>query len=267
MANPAIIPIRDASGNKVNFEPNLDPSKGAKQDAGNALLAQAVAALAALAAGPGAAGGATETTLAAILTKLIASPATAANQATLNAKDFATQTTLAAVLAAVGGATPAGENHLGSIGGNTSYVDVTLTVDTAAYVSGDVLSDRVAITNAMRVADGTGVLQSVTILDESDQASLAFDLVFLSADVTIGAVNAAVSITDNNARSVLGVVSVASSDFADLGVNKVATKSGVGLVVKPVTGSRSIYVAAVSRSTPTFAAATDVKLRLGFLQD
>lgn len=32
MANPATIAIRDANNNRVNYEPNLDPAKGAKQD-------------------------------------------------------------------------------------------------------------------------------------------------------------------------------------------------------------------------------------------
>lgn len=256
MANPATIAIRTADNTKIDFEPNLDPAKGAKQDDANELLAGVVLALEALGAAPptGGATAAKQDALATIVGAVTASPT--ANTVLGRLKDLLTGISLAA-----------GENHLGSIGGNTSYVDVTLAVDTAIFASGDVLSDRVVITNAMRVADGTGVLQSITIIDESDQASLAFDLVFLSADVTIGTVNAAVSITDANARSVLGVVSVAASDFADLGTSKVATKSGVGLVVKPVTATRNIYVAAIARSTPTFAATTDLKLRLGFLQD
>ena len=44
---------------------------------------------------------ATQTTLTAVLAKIIAAPATEAKQDTLNAKDFATQTTLAAVLAKI----------------------------------------------------------------------------------------------------------------------------------------------------------------------
>jgi len=47
------------------------------------------------------AGAATQTTLADILAKIIAAPATEAKQDTLNAKDFATQTTLAAILAKI----------------------------------------------------------------------------------------------------------------------------------------------------------------------
>lgn len=48
MANPASIPIRTADNTKIDFEPNLDPSKGAKQDTANtalaAILAKATAA-------------------------------------------------------------------------------------------------------------------------------------------------------------------------------------------------------------------------------
>ncbi len=58
----------------------------------NGLLVQQVTA-------PLPTGAATETTLAAVLAKLIAAPATEAKQDTLIAKDFATQTTLAAILA------------------------------------------------------------------------------------------------------------------------------------------------------------------------
>jgi len=62
---------------------------------------------------------------ASILAKLSADPATQTTLAAVLAKlssDPATQTTLAAVLAAVQGATPAGENHLGEVGGNTAIV-------------------------------------------------------------------------------------------------------------------------------------------------
>ena len=42
MANPASIAIRTADNTKIDFEINLDPSKGAKQDAANVLLAAMV---------------------------------------------------------------------------------------------------------------------------------------------------------------------------------------------------------------------------------
>ena len=57
---------------------------------------------------------ATQTTLAAVLAKIITAPATEAKQDTLIAKDFATQTTLAAILAKII-ATPATEATLASV--------------------------------------------------------------------------------------------------------------------------------------------------------
>jgi len=57
---------------------------------------------------------ATQTTLAAVLAKIIAAPATEAKQDTLIAKDFATQTTLAAILAKIIAA-PATEATLASV--------------------------------------------------------------------------------------------------------------------------------------------------------
>ena len=59
-------------------------------------------------------GAATQATLASVLAKLIAAPATEAKQDTLNSKDFATQTTLAAILAKLIAA-PATEATIASI--------------------------------------------------------------------------------------------------------------------------------------------------------
>jgi hypothetical protein len=162
----------------------------------------------------------------------------------------------------VGGA---GEAHLGSVTGNSSYIDVTLVLDTNAYADGDLLSDRVVVTNAMRIADATGVLQSIQLLDEDDQG-IALNLIFLSADVSLGTINSAPTITDANTRNILGFVTISSGDYIDIGGSKIATKTGVGLVVKPVSGSRNLYVAAVIRGIGTYST-SGIKLRLGFLQD
>lgn len=167
------------------------------------------------------------------------------------------------VVATVTGA--ASEAHIGSVSGHTSYIDVTLVLDTNAYADGDLLSDSVVVTNAMRVNDGTGILQSVHLLDEDDQG-VALDLIFASANADFGTINSAPTVTDTVARDILGTVRIATSDYIDLGLNRSATKTGVGLVVKPATGTRNLYVAAVIRGAGTYTA-SGIKLRLGFLQD
>lgn len=148
--------------------------------------------------------------------------------------------------------------------GAMQWVDVALSLDTVAYAAGDVLADTQVVASAVRATDALGVLQSVLVLDEDDQAA-AFDIYFLSANVSMGTENAAPSITDVNARNLLGVVNVAASDYADLGGCRVAFKPNIGMIVKPASGTSDVYVAAVNGSgTPTYTAA-GLRLRLGFL--
>lgn len=161
----------------------------------------------------------------------------------------------------------AGEAHIGQVGGHTVYIDVTLTLDTSAYASGDVLADTQVVTNAMRANDLGGILQSVTVIDQDDQKA-AFDIYFLSANVSMGTENSAPSISDANALEILGApIQIAVSDYKDLGGVSIAGKDAIGKIVKPATGTRNLYVAVVNGTgAPTYTA-SGVKLRLGFLQD
>ncbi len=150
--------------------------------------------------------------------------------------------------------------------GKTVYVDVTLSLDTSAYASGDVLADTQVITNMVRVSGLGGVLQSVEVIDEDDQG-VAFTIFFLDANVSLGTENSAPSITDANARSIYGAVSVGTSDYVDLGGVKVAKVSGNGMPLQAAALTRNGYLAVLnSTGTPTFTAA-GVRLRLGILQD
>lgn len=160
----------------------------------------------------------------------------------------------------------AGEAHLGSIGGSTKTVDVTFSLDTSgAYASGDVLADAQIIAACMRANNATGVLSGFTLHDEDDQG-IELDVVFLSANVSIGTENAAVSITDANARNILGIVNVAATDWKDLGGVRVATKLNVNVPILPATDTDDVYVALITRGTPTHTA-SGIRGRFHFFQD
>lgn len=150
--------------------------------------------------------------------------------------------------------------------GGITIVEVTLSLDTSAYASGDLLADTQAAASAVRLNAGYGVLHSVTVVDEDDNGA-AFDIYFLSANNTFGSENSAPSISDASARDILGVLSVATTDYKDLGGVKIAFFSGINMIVKGASGSTSIYVAVVNGSgTPTYTA-SGVRLRLGIIQD
>lgn len=159
---------------------------------------------------------------------------------------------------------PAGENHVGQVGSPQNVIDVTLTLDTAIYASGDVLSDTAELTGAMRVIGGKGILRSITVIDEDDQG-IAFDIFFFKVTQSLGAKNAAPNISDAAARDCLGAISVAAGDYIDLGGVRVATKSGLALVLESDPASLNIFIGTITRGTPTYTA-NGLKLKLGIEQ-
>lgn len=159
----------------------------------------------------------------------------------------------------------AGEAHVGEFHSAGSVVDVTLTLDTSAYADGDVMADTQSVANAVRLNAGRAVLHSVTVLDEDDQGG-SFDIIFLDANNSLGTENSAPNISDANARAILGMVRISAADFIDLGGCRLATRSGIGLVLKAGAGTTTIYLGTVMRGAGTYTA-NGVRLKLGFLWD
>lgn len=152
-----------------------------------------------------------------------------------------------------------------SLSGVTVIKDVTLVVDTSIYGATDLLSDCVAITNAVREAGGSGRIVSLTIIDEDDD-TWAGSFFFCSENVDFGTINNTPSISDANAAKIMGYV--ASGTFVDLGGVKVNCVNNINVPIQAAADSKDIYVAAVLTSgTPTFAAASNIKIRVGIIQD
>lgn len=146
------------------------------------------------------------------------------------------------------------------------YIDVTLSLDTSAYAASDLLADAQIVEACVKANDANGVLQSMVVLDEDDNGQ-PIDFFFANASSSFGTENSAPTITDANARTILGRVSVAAADYFDLGNMKMAFKGNIGMVVTPIAGSDDIYIAAVLPSTASSATytASGIRLRLGFL--
>lgn len=149
--------------------------------------------------------------------------------------------------------------------GAGTVLDVTLSLDTNAYADGDVLADTQALASAVRLAGGRAYLQSVVVIDESDQKQ-GFDLIFLDANNSLGSENSAPGINDANAGTIIGRVPVSAGDYYDLGGVSIANLNAVGLMLKAATASTTLYVGAISRGTGTYGASA-IKLKLGLLWD
>lgn len=82
--------------------------------------------------------------------------------------------------------------------------------------------------------------------------------------MSLGTFNAAPAITDANARQIVGRVSIATGDYVDLGGARVATKTGLNLMMSAAAATKQLFLATITRGgTPTYTAA-GLKLKLGF---
>ena len=149
---------------------------------------------------------------------------------------------------------------------DVDLIDVTFTTVNAAVADNEVLADYVEIPNAVAITGGSGIIQSIQLLDDADIGATV-DIVFQTDNTSLGTVNAAISITDANAADILGYVSL--TNYFDGVAWKMATKTNLGLVVKAASTTRSIYAAVVNRSggNVTYASTDDLHLRLGIVKD
>ena len=147
---------------------------------------------------------------------------------------------------------------------DVDVITVTPTCDASGTNINDVLFDYVEIPNAVAVAGGSAIIQSINLLDEDDQGCL-IDLVFQSDNTALGTIDAAVSITDANARDIQGSVSM--TNYFDGIAWQMSTKNNIGLTVKAASDSTSLYVAGVVRTDSLTYTASGIQLKIGIVKD
>lgn len=140
------------------------------------------------------------------------------------------------------------------------------TLDTSAYAAADVLFNAVEIPNMVAQKGRSAKLLCITAHDKAAQAA-AMDLLFFQNTATLGTLNAAVDITDAafETAGFLGHVSIVAGDWTAIVTGHALTKLvNPGLVLEAISTSRSIWMAAIGRTTtPTFAA-TSLKFGFGY---
>lgn len=154
------------------------------------------------------------------------------------------------------------------INGSSDIIDVTGVLDNNnAYASGDLLIDTQIIPKALRIGDGTGILESLVITDEDDQGA-AFDIFILEKSTSLGTINGTPNISDANSRlNFLAHIAVGTGDWQDLGGVRVACYNSLSWIIKAAAGTQDVYFAVVNGTgTPTYTA-SGLRFRFGFLQD
>lgn len=137
---------------------------------------------------------------------------------------------------------------------DTAVINVSFALNTSIYTAGNVLAIPTVVTGAFRKVNGNGILQSIVLNDKDDQ-KIALWVVIMDANQTLGAINTPVAITDAAADNILAIVPVEAADWIDLGGCAVATVRNLNIPVKSVAAASTLFVALITRGTPTHTAA------------
>lgn len=138
--------------------------------------------------------------------------------------------------------------------GDGDVKKLTFSADTSAMADNDVIAAPQEIPGFFRSTGGIAYIHSIVLADKADQAQ-DVEFIFLNADGSIGAENAAYAPTDAVLETITGTFLVATTDYSDATNGQTVTKTNLGLMVKAAAGSDSLWVGAVCRSgTPTYAA-------------
>jgi len=140
----------------------------------------------------------------------------------------------------------------------TRIIRFTPVVDTSIYAAGDVLFNTTAVPVSSSTSGARGGILSVGIVDRADTAQQIISLYFFRSNVSLGTVNSAPSITDDNAEELIGSVNVTTS--TDLGGCRIGEAPGIYLPFE--LPANNLFVAATTSGTPTFAAASGIRVRL-----
>ena len=126
---------------------------------------------------------------------------------------------------------------------------VTPVLETGALSDDDSIIDITEITNFMRREGGRAILESVTVIDKDDKG-LELEIWLFDATATIPAKNAAWTLADAELDKVLAVIPIATADYFDAAAGQIAHASmaEMGQVLKSVAGSRSLFMALVTRA-------------------
>lgn len=146
--------------------------------------------------------------------------------------------------------------------GYWSLPTLTPAIGTAAYTAGDAVGELMELP----ISRETGLpafTVGITVIDLGAQEA-ALDVMFFDRSITDTTDNDELDIADADLPYLLGIISVAATDYVSFKDNSAAyVEAVVGL--RPNSGS-SVYVKLKTEGTPTYTSTSDLGLRVHLAQ-
>ena len=172
-----------------------------------------------------------------------------------------------AEVAALLAATPAGEAHIGQVGGSSGFSTASPTVQAAAYAAGNCMGTGYMTFAALaRANDKTGYIQAATVFSKAAQTA-ALDLILFGTAPTNSTFTdkSALALAAADLPFVFGVVHI--SDWTNLGTPGFAQAGNLAIPYRPVSGGTAVYGVLVARAAITPASTSDITVGLRAPQD
>ena len=142
---------------------------------------------------------------------------------------------------------------------NFTVIDVTPTLSTDEYASGDIMFDRVEIPQAVLGNGGCSKLINVTY-NSKKADDYTYIVYLMSNDQTVGTANAALGVSASNgaAAGMLGAVTLSNDhdlgSFATGGATKTGGFDSLNFLLQAADDSTSVYFFATTTDVETYAA-------------
>lgn len=157
------------------------------------------------------------------------------------------------------------------VSGFLTVVSVTPTVTAGAYnaTTKNSVGGKQTLPGAVPISGGISILQSVLVLDKANQKAPLTILLF-DSDPSAGTYtdNGQVNLSTDIAK-VIRRINVTAGDYETIdnsGADYATAEIGpVSKLVKAASGT-SLYAVILTTGTPTYASASDLTVRFGFMQ-
>ena len=160
------------------------------------------------------------------------------------------------------------------VGGFSKSVTWVPTVDTSAYADGDAIGDAAKLLALFRANVGSGVIQNISLTCAGTAPAADFDILVFRSNPVASTIsdNDALVLTDSDASNLAGSITVPSADWLSCGTDRnVQTIRNIGLTLQTTDPDNDfsylVSFALLARGAITFAAADDLRISIGVLQD
>lgn len=146
-------------------------------------------------------------------------------------------------------------------------VQVTPTVQAAAYAAGNVIGGLLTLTGAARAGAGSGLIQSVAASFKSGVAPTSLDVVFFSANPSGSTLTdkTAIAVVAADIAKVIGVAHL--TDTTLLGASAPSLLQAQLQTMPFFIAGTALFAAVVTRSAITLTSTTDMTLSVRTLPD